>query len=249
MKTFHRSMLGSLIFILTTAGNQAAFIIEASDATGTGRLGEGNFAYTGAGGTAASYSNASAGNLPATTDPVPTFFTLRHAYGGNGTADEYTFTYTPSVDGDNYTFAAGTLYNSLGANPDLVSSGLAGGTAGVYNVYQIHPANPSVTGGPTLYQIFVNGGLKASQSVDQTLVNLATGQGVGRWELIGSVAVPNATDVVTVTMTPTLDPDAFVSMRASGIMFEYVSPIPEPHAALLLGLGGLALLQRRRVRA
>jgi hypothetical protein len=231
--------------------SHAAFIIEASDASG--RLGEGNFAYTGSVGVP-SYSTASAGQLPATTDtkpdltPAPTFFTLRHAYGGNGTADEYTFSYTPSVDGDNTSFAAGTLYNSLGAAPDLVSTGLSGGTAGIYNVYRIHPGAPGVSGGLTTYQVFVNGLELAGlgQSIDQNAANLTNGLNIGRWELIGSVPIANATDTVTVTMTP--DSSTFVSMRASGIMFEYVEAIPEPSAALL-GLAGLVLLYRRRVRA
>lgn len=232
---------------LSAAGlSGAAFIIEASDATG--RLGAGNFAYTGTGGTAASYSDASAGNLPATTDPVPTFFTLRHAYGGNGTSDEYTFNYTPSLHADNVTFAPATLYNSLGPNPDLVSSGLSGGTSGFYNIYRIHPANPNVSGSLTTYRVFVNGlelaGL--AQVIDQNAADLANGQNIGRWELIGTVGLAAASDTVAVTMSP--ESSTFVSMRASGIMFEYVAPIPEPGGILLLGLGATALLHRRRHR-
>ena len=228
----------------TAASVNAAFIIEASD---TPTYGAGHFSYTGAGGTAASFSNASAGNLPATTDAVPTFFTLRHAYGGNGTADEYTFTYTPSVDTNNINFAAGTLYNSRGVNPDLVSSGLAGGTAGIYNIYQIHPANPGVTAGnSTIYDVLVNGSLAITQTINQNLVDSASGTGVGRWELIGSVSLFNATDTIEVTMTPTPNAAGFVSMRASGIMFEYVAQIPEPGSIALLCLGAMAFCGRHR---
>lgn len=224
--------------------SKAAFII-ATD----GSLGAGNYAYTGPGGTAASAGIASAGQLPATTDVPATFFTLNHVYGGNGTTDEYTFSYKPSDDGNNTDFAAGTLYNSLGTDPDLVSSGLDGGTAGFYNIYRIHPGDPGVSGGLTTYQVFVNGLELAGlgQSIDQNAADLATGANIGRWELIGSVGVPNATDLVTVTMTP--DSSTFVSMRASGIMFEYVAPIPEPGSVALIGIGGLALLYRRRNRA
>lgn len=250
MKTLlHRaSCATALLLFLAVHTASAAYIIEASD--DPARLGLGNFTYTGAGGTAASYSTAAAGNLPATTDATPTFFTLRHAYGGNSaTGDEYTFTYSPAVDGDNTAFAAGTLYNSLGAAPDLVSSGMSGGTAGIYNVYRIAPANPGTTAGnSTIYDVSVNGGLQLTQTIDQNAANLATGENVGRWELIGSVALSNNTDAVTVTMTPTPNPIGFVSMRASGIMFEYAAPIPEPSAMVMLGIGsGLILVVRRRL--
>ena len=85
--------------------------------------------------------------------------------------------------------------------------------------------------------------------IHQNLVDLASGTGVGRWELLGSVSLFNATDTVEVTMTPTPNAAGFVSMRASGIMFEYVAPIPEPGTAALLGLGGLVVIFRRRTRA
>ena len=230
------------IGLLATSTANAAFIIEANDVAG--RLGEGNFAYTGAGGTAASYSSASAGALPATTDTPSTFFTLRHAFGGNGTADEYTFSYSPASDGDNQPFAAGTLYNSLGASPDLRSTGLPGGAAGTYNVYRIHPATTNVSGGPTTYQVVVNSTLVLTEIIDQNAADIPTGRNIGRWEMIGSVDLLNASDSVTVTMTP--QTSTFTSMRASGIMFEYAAPIPEPSSTVLLGLAAGLLLRRRR---
>jgi hypothetical protein len=230
--------IGSVIALLalfTAHTTPAAFIIEAN-----GALGAGNYAYTGPGGTAASLSSTSIGNLPAVGDG--TFFTLNHVFGGNGTTDEYTFTYSPAANGNNTTFAAGTIFNSLGAAPDLVSSGLTGGTAGIYNVYRIAPANPGISGGNTTYQLSVNGDLKVSQSIDQNAANLATGENIGRWELLGSVNLLNNTDTVTVTMTP--DASTYVSMRASGIMFE---PIPEPSVVAMLGIGFILLWVRRRL--
>ncbi|MDF7826330.1 PEP-CTERM sorting domain-containing protein [Pontiellaceae bacterium B12227] len=240
MKELARSISSSIVVIilLTAQTTLAAYIIEASDAAG--RLGEGNFAYTGAGGTAASYSTASAGQLPATTDPTPTFFSLRHAWGGNGTADEYTFTYSPLTDGDNTAFAENTIFN---LPQNLRSTGLSGGDAGTYNVYRIHPGTPGVSGGLTTYSLFVNGALKTSESIDQNAANLTSGENIGRWELIGSVDLLNNTDTVTVTMTP--DTSTYVSMRASGIMFEYV--IPEPSVVALLGIGSVLMLIRRRL--
>ncbi|MCF7732429.1 MAG: hypothetical protein K9N23_12105 [Akkermansiaceae bacterium] len=231
------------IGLLATSTANAAFIIEANNLPG--RRGEGNFAYTGASGTAASYSTASPGQLPATTDtPTPTFFTLGHAYGGNGAADEYTFTYSPATDSDNQSFAAGTLYNSLGASPDLTSTGLTGGAAGTYNVYRIHPSAPNVSGGNTTYQVSVNSTLVLTEIIDQNAADISTGRNMGRWEMIGSVDLLNASDSVSVTMTP--DTSSFVSMRASGIMFEYAAQIPEASSTVLLGLAAGLLLRRRR---
>lgn len=237
-------VLAAAVFFGAASLSNAAFII-ATD----GSLGAGNFAFTGGVGGAPRASTSSAGNLPATTDTPPTFFTLNHVYGGTATPHEYTFTYTPSAQTDNVPFAAGTLYNSLGPDPDLLSSGMSGGTDGFYNIYRIHPANPSATGGLTTYRVFVNGlelaGL--AQAIDQNADDLASGRNIGRWELIGTVAMFDANDTVSVTMAP--ETDSFVSMRASGIMFEYVAPIPEPSAAMLAGLGCLALLYRRRGRS
>ena len=229
-----------LITLLTVHTAHAAFIIEANDAIG--RLGEGNFLYTGPGGTTASYSTASGGQLPATSDIPATFFTTRHAFGGNGLADEYTFTYSPLADGDNMAFAANTVYN---LPQNLRSSGLNGGVAGIYNVYRIHPGNPNVSGSNTTYRVSVNGSLKVTETINQNAANLATGENIGRWELIGSVDLFNDTDTVTVTMTP--DVSSYVSMRASGIMFEYVAPIPEPTVLAMSGIGLSLVWIRRRL--
>ncbi|MCK4565280.1 MAG: PEP-CTERM sorting domain-containing protein [Verrucomicrobia bacterium] len=232
-----------LITLLAAHTTLASYIIEASDAAG--RLGEGNFTYTGAGGTAASYGNASGGQLPATSDSPATFFTLRHAYGGDTLApnlDQYTFTYSPISDADNTVFAENTDFN---LPQNLQSTGLSGGDAGIYNVYRIHPANPNVSGGLTTYDVFVNGGLEITESINQNATNSVTGANIGRWELLGSVGLTNNTDTVAVTMTP--ETTGFVSMRASGIMFEYVAPIPEPTVLAMLGFGFALVWARRRL--
>ncbi len=223
--------------LVTALPVQAVFIIETN-----GTLGSSNFAYTGgAGGTARTSSTSSSpGLLPAVADG--TFFTYDHVFGGTVAPHQYTFTYSPASDPDNHSFTVGTDYN---LPQGLESSGLAGGTAGIYNVYRITQANPGVTAGnTTLYEVFVNGGLEASETVDQNAADLAAGENIGRWELIGSVSVFNASDTVSVTMTPSTD--GFVSMRAHGMMFEYVAPIPEPGITALAGLGLLGLLRRRR---
>ena len=227
------------ISLFATANLRAAFII-ATD----GSLGAGHFAFTGGPGGAPRASTASAGNLPAYTDSPQTFFTLGHAYGGTAAPHQYTFTYAPGSDPDNTVFATNTVFN---LQQNLRATGLTGGGSGFYNIYRLHPANPSVSGGNTTYRLFINGvELPAlAQAIDQNAANLATGENAGRWELIGMVAVPNASDTVAVTMTP--DSSTFVSMRASGIMFEYAGPIPEPATGVLLGLGACVLLRRRRL--
>lgn len=136
----------------------------------------------------------------------------------------------------------------MGAAPDLISSGLTGGAAGIYNVYRIAPGNPGVTAGnSTIYDVSINGGLQLTQTINQNDANVATGENIGRWELLGSVALSNNTDTVTVTMTPTPDPHGFVSMRASGIMLEYAAPIPEPSVVALLGISSVLMWVRRRL--
>lgn len=230
------------LLLATALPASAAFIIETN-----GQLGNANFAFTGDG-NAVSLSNASTGNLPAFTDSPQTFFTLGHVFGGNGaTFDQYTFTYSPASDPDNVSFSAGTLFNSRGALDDLTSTGILGGGPGIYNVYRIHPANPGTTSGnTTTYDVLVNGGLTLTETIDQNPADFSTGSNVGRWELIGSVPLSDAGDTVTVTMTPNGNPVGFVSMRASGIMFEYVGPVPEPGTGLLAALGLVVLARRRR---
>ena len=50
---------------------------------------------------------------------------------------------------------------------------------------------------------------------------------------------------VIITMTP--ENSTYVSMRASGIMLEYVAPIPEPTVLAIMGIGSALILARRRL--
>ena len=164
-------------------------------------------------------------------------------YGG----EPYTYTYTPGVDGNNTAFSSATVLNSPAG---IFASGLAAGGAGIYKVYHVFPQTTNASGQPTLYQILLNGGttgvtmIKASQ--DQNVSDGTTGVGTGLWELIGQVSIQDANDVLTLQVNTTTT--GFVGARTAGVLIDYVSPIPEPHAASLLGLSGLVLLYRRRTR-
>jgi len=163
--------------------------------------------------------------------------------------EPYTYTYTPAVDGDNTEFAPGATLNGF-TNPPLQSSGLEAGGAATYNVFFTHAQSQNQTDQPTDYEVDVgdDGTIDVSRSVDQNVVNLDTGQGIGFWERIGQVEITDPSQPVTVnvdTQEPAFDGSpGFVGARTAGVMFE---PVPEPASvALLAAGGGLALLPRRR---
>lgn len=231
MKTFSPLVIIGAIFLLPTAATKAAFIIEPN--------GKASASYVA--GTATTNSTlAGAGTLlaPGLTFNAPS------VYGG----EPYTYTYIPGTNGNNTTFSSATVLNSPAG---IYASGLLAGVPGVYKVYHVFPQTTNASGQPTLYQLLLNGGtagvtmLKSSQ--DQNVSNASTGVGTGLWELIGQVTVQNATDTLILTVNTTST--AFVGARTAGVLIDYVAPIPEPGTAALLGLGGLALLYRRRTRA
>ncbi|MEM1011098.1 MAG: PEP-CTERM sorting domain-containing protein [Planctomycetota bacterium] len=215
---------------------QAAFIVEA---LGTA---SGNYAYTGAGGTAASG--------PSTGVSAPGTSSAGSIFGGNGTVDEYTYSYTPAVDADNTVFAPGTALNSFwdpdGTDPNdgLFATGLVGGVAGFYNVYTVWPETTNTSSQPTTFVATGDQG-DATYVVNQNINSLDTGAGIGLWELIGTIAIEDPSATYTVTQNHDGSP-GFVSMRSFGVLWEYAGPIPEPASASLLGLASFGLLRRRR---
>lgn len=211
---------------------EAAFIIEA----GAGGKANANFSADNA---TVNSTLAGAGtyNAPGLTAGVPSVFS----------GEPYTYTYTPSVDGDNTTFVAGEALNGFAG---LTASGLTAGGAGLYNVYHARPQSENNGDQPTVLSISVNGSEAAMVSVDfNTTPSLATGENIGFWELIGQVQLNAATDVVTVDIVSSFVPSPFqanpnfVGVRTGAVLFDAV---PEPASLTLVALGAGLLAARRR---
>ncbi len=150
------------------------------------------------------------------------------AFGGTVAPHAYVFSYTPGVDADNYSFAAGTVLgkdmNSVAPYTTVTASGLTGGFApGVYNVYVTWPHTAGISGGTQTFTMTSEDG-DVIKSYPQSLFNEDTAApGADKWGLIGQVSLmPGKT--YTVTMTPASS--SYVSMRAQGVMWEFVQEAP-----------------------
>ncbi len=152
-------------------------------------------------------------------------------FGGDGTLepDTYTYTYAPDSQADNLVIPAG---QDLGEGN--VGTGLVGGAPGLYRVYAAWPFTSNVSGGDTRYEVTTAG--------DSFIVDIdQNGGGDGRgdeWVLLGDITYTGGD--ITVSQMPSVQ-NSFVSMRAYGVLFEAV---PEPTTAMLLGAA--MLLVRRR---
>lgn len=218
---------------LSTAAS-AAFVIEID----TDGLDDGvltfspNFSFGG------DTTSASQSSAPSQTPGVVGIGTGDSIFGGNGTVtDDYVYSYTPGVDGDNAPFAAGSFLNTP-PRADT-TSGLLAGSTGDYDIYGIWPFTTNSLG-PVTFTLS-----SASETLFTTVVNQNTAGGnvATDWVLIGSAALDADT---TYTLTQSA-PQSFVSQRAHSVMFEATSIIPEP-ASAVLALGGLGLLAGRRRR-
>lgn len=227
MKTSYTLVSGviTLIALFVTVKTNAAFIIEPN--------GKASANYVA--GTATTISTlAGAGTLLAPG------LTLNAAsvYGG----EPYIYTYIPGVGGNNTIFGIGSILNSAAG---LKASGLATAGAGIYNVYHTFPDTANASGQPTLYNLRVNGTSVATKSQDQNFTDVATGVGVGLWELIGQATLYSASDTLTLTVNTTTS--AFVGSRTAGVLIDYVAAVPEPSNTVLICVGiGVFLVRRRR---
>jgi hypothetical protein len=171
-------------------------------------------------------------------------------FGGNGveTGDTYIVSYTPGTDLDNYSPSAGTLLGSTTGFGTELSSGIAGGGTGFYNVYLTVPESTNVaaegstvtvTGdlAPTIAVLDLNSGGTGS---DLDPGAPFVGGAVNSWYKVGTVHLTAGT---TYTLTMEANNNTFVSQRLAGVMWE---PVPELSSAALCFMGVGALLIRRR---
>jgi hypothetical protein len=172
-------------------------------------------------------------------------------FGGDGVVspDTYIMSYTPGVDADNFFPAAGSLLGSTTGFGSELSSGLAGGGSGLYNVYITVPDSTNVNVAGSIATITGDGAPVVVGPLNLnsggTGADLDAGPGfVGgannAWFLIGTVSMTAGN---TYTLTLEAEVNSFVSQRLAGVMWEAV---PEPATVSLLAFGAIALLRRRR---
>ena len=217
---------------------QAAFIVE----THTSGKAFANFASTSG---VPSYSiKCTAPGLQATNT----------AYGGNGTIDEWTYSYTPGVNADNTVFAVGDTLGTHRLDSSMVltaenqlATGMVGGGSGTYKVFITWPTTGNANAAGSKITITSDGAPielnPVSQNGDESFPATWTevgNAGENKWLCIGTVQLTagNTYKVVQLANATT-----FVSQRSGGVMWEMV---PEPAAAVLLGLGSVLFARRRR---
>lgn len=149
-------------------------------------------------------------------------------FGGDGLnlADTYTYAYSPASQPDNLVIPAGT---DLGEGN--LGTGVVGGGAGTYRVYALWPYSENVSGGPVSFDVVAPGD-NFQVMIDQNMRGNA-------WVLLGEIEYTSG----VITVAQRAGSNTFVSMRASGVLFEAV---PAPGSAMLVGLAGLVALRRRR---
>ncbi|MEO1495567.1 MAG: hypothetical protein AAFV43_00280 [Planctomycetota bacterium] len=156
-------------------------------------------------------------------------------FGGNGALelDTYEYFYTPTVDGDNLLAPSGTVLNTTGD----VASGLVAGEAGVYAVYGAWPATTGVSGNPVTFTLL--------DTSDNTIASVAVNQNNldGQWFKLFNAPLLDPAATYTLRQQPSQN--SFVSMRSAGVLFDLVTPIPEPTGLMLIGLAAAAVRRSR----
>lgn len=183
-------------------------------------------------------------------------------FGGSGSDDVWTFSYTPGVDVDNTVIAAGTVLGTHRIDPpgnpagvvaeEQVATGLEGGVSGTYKVYTTWIGSGNVDVAGSTFTITSDGAPIVLNPVDQNAFApngpTASGEaGWNKWLLIGTVELTAGN---TYTVVQDANNPSFVSQRSAGVMWELQpAGIPEPSSIALVGLAaaGLAVVVRRRV--
>lgn len=229
-----RASLATAGLLLAANAAQAAFIVQVDTDGVTNNPAAGTFHPNlsfGNGGTTASFTTTSGTAAPG-IQPGNTIF------GGNApNQDQYIFSYTPGTDADNFTFEEGAALGN-----GNTATGVTGGGSGLYNVYAAWPNTNNISDNgavPTQYvassdTVAATAGYNQDEDTNGDLVG-------GGWVYIGQVQLTAGN---TYTVTQTAPNTSFVSMRASGVMWEAV--VPEPTSLSLLALGVGALVRRRR---
>jgi hypothetical protein len=226
MSWFRPSSAAVLGALLLSAPVSAAYLIEID----TDGLDDGPVAYN-------SHFSFGGDTTTASSSVAGTAFGLTGGdsiFGGDGVSfgDTYLYGYDPSVDADNLALAAG---QALGGGN--LATGIVGGGAGFYNVYATWPTTANVSGGDTSYSAATAGDAFAT-SIDQNSVG-------DEWVFLGTIAYTSG----GITVTQTAGVNSFVSMRASGVLFERAAApprVPEPSTLLLFGAGIAGIWLRRR---
>lgn len=239
----NRTRLSCLLFTAALAASgpqaqrsEAAFIAESR----SGGKAFANFSFGG--------DTTTSSNSTATSAAVGLTAAIGSVFGGNGaTADTYVFAYTPGVDADNTTYAAGAILGSTTNFPGQgnVATGATGGATGLYNVYFTAPESTNVANPSSDFTITQNGAPLVLE--DANLNNTGTGPDTdpgtafvgganNAWFKLGTVLL-NAGSTYSVTQTS--NGTGFVSQRSSAVMWEAVG-IPEPATFALAAFAGLA---------
>lgn len=223
--------LGCAVAMFAAASVQAAYLLEID----TDGLDDGVLTYHpnfGFGGDTTIASQSS-------TSPAIGMTGGDSIFGGDATLgpDTYVATYTPAVDGDNIDLSG----QALNTEGDLGGALIAGGS-GEYAIYTTWPVTSSVSGNPITYTLSGGGGVLFSVQIDQNTAQDDDGDlhAGGEWIYLGTATLDANT---AYSLTQESSANTFVSMRAAGYLFDAV---PEPATLSLLGLGGLAMLGRKR---